>query len=322
MLSGFLLPRPSFLRRHLNATNLHPDNYKLFFHMHHIYKQFEEIKGRGGFLSPPLQADMLPTPLVLAILKFLNLRSVIFLEHESDERDHTVSLLEAQNVYVQTVNPDSDDTLEELGKIPQTLVIHRANNNLSEKIDAQVFGRDIYWLVEEDGQPWEPPTRLRLDSNFFAVSNDYKITEWFRFSGMLLESDFASWSKTEGLAVGIASKKDRRRDLKGGTITIATLPIPEAVIPQMVDGRMVFTGFVPEIVEAFAYSSNFTPEWVFPEEKKFGKPLPNGTWNGLMGMLQMNKVDMVGTALATNVARSQVQSSMHSVISCNLCLSS
>ena len=250
---------------------------------------------------------LVPTPLVFSLLEFFNLNSVVFLITDAEEMDMCLPPLKRQDVYVQCLSVS--DLVQDPGianVMSNTLFVNQDGNYLPEDLSRDFFKTSVYWLVPENEGILEPPTQLRLDSNFFAVSDSLEITEWFRLDGSLLHSDFGSWSEAGGLTVKVPSKKERRSDLNGNTLTIGTLPFPKAVIPRPVGGRMAFTGFVPEIVVALASSMNFTHKWIFPEDKQFGTGLPNGTGTGLIGMLDKGKVHLVGTAMVITPARSLV----------------
>ena len=51
---------------------------------------------------------------------------------------------------------------------------------------------------------------------------------------------------------------------------------------------------------------NFTSEFITNKDKKFGTPLRNGTWNGLVKMLIDDEIDIAVTVLSITEARSSV----------------
>ncbi len=70
------------------------------------------------------------------------------------------------------------------------------------------------------------------------------------------------------------------------------------------DGETTYVGFLPEMVEAMQQSCNFSIDWVF--DPIAGVQDRNGSWNGLVGMLQRGEVDFSAGTLAVTLERSEV----------------
>nr|CAH0112794.1 unnamed protein product [Daphnia galeata] len=64
-------------------------------------------------------------------------------------------------------------------------------------------------------------------------------------------------------------------------------------------------GFVPCIISWMAEKYNFTFEYVEPPDGAFGA-LVNGSWNGLVGLVVLGKIDVGATALSVTYPRSKV----------------
>ncbi len=170
----------------------------------------------------------------------------------------------------------------------------------------EYFTFDIYWLVPS-GQDSEPPLGLRLDSNFYALivngsSAPPQIVEWYRIrSKLVVIHTFGSWSGGK-LKVDVPSVWERRRDLKGITLTTVTDPWSTIVINR---GGGSFDGFIPDIVDALGRASNFSVSWQVQEDRVYGSRDPNGTWTGMVGKVWSEEADLVAAFLAVTIARSE-----------------
>ncbi len=80
------------------------------------------------------------------------------------------------------------------------------------------------------------------------------------------------------------------------------------------DGHETYFGFVPEMMDAMRESCNFSIYWVFGEKHLAGFPNKNGSWNGVLGMLQRKEVDLCAGALAVTLRRSGVTTFMPAYI--------
>ncbi len=66
------------------------------------------------------------------------------------------------------------------------------------------------------------------------------------------------------------------------------------------------SGLLPDLIGAMEEMSNFTVEWETPADNQFGAPLPNGSWTGLVGMVQRKEVDLAAGPMVMSLERSEV----------------
>ncbi len=187
-------------------------------------------------------------------------------------------------------------------------VLHKALGSRSELFD---FG--TLWVAPDDTV--EPPAALRLDSNFYSVSEGggglLVLREWYRIkSSLLIGQDFGNWTAQGELSVHVPSMWERRKNLHGITLRTATLPMSYLAFPSG-DG---YGGMIPEILDNIQYMSNFTVDWLVPEDGKWGAPEADGSWNGMVGMVTRDEADLIATALAVTLERSEVVSYSNSLI--------
>ncbi len=171
-----------------------------------------------------------------------------------------------------------------------------------------LFDFNMYWIVPEGFL--DPPPALRLDSNFYSVAKGddgrVEIREWYRIrSSPPLSNALGHWSGQAGLTITASTMWERRKNLHGITLTTATLPFAFFVYPT---GGGSFGGMVPEVYYLFRSFMNFTVDWVIPEDRFYGVPLGNGSWNGLIGMLARREADIIVAFLGVTLERSEVVS--------------
>ncbi|XP_042855746.1 glutamate receptor ionotropic, kainate 2-like [Penaeus japonicus] len=66
------------------------------------------------------------------------------------------------------------------------------------------------------------------------------------------------------------------------------------------------TGPVFEIIKIISEKLHTCVEFVFSDDKNFGFESPNGTWTGVIGMIERGEADLSGVVLSVDAARSQV----------------
>ncbi|KAK8384916.1 hypothetical protein O3P69_014465 [Scylla paramamosain] len=76
--------------------------------------------------------------------------------------------------------------------------------------------------------------------------------------------------------------------------------------PDVPSGRrLLYSGYVDNIVRHFAKALNFTYRYVLSPERTFGTRLPDGSWTGLMGMVVREEVDFSPGPFINSLVRSQ-----------------
>ncbi|KAI0233279.1 Glutamate receptor ionotropic, kainate 2 [Lamellibrachia satsuma] len=91
-------------------------------------------------------------------------------------------------------------------------------------------------------------------------------------------------------------------NFNGKTFTIVTLPLRVFHMQAMEHGQAAWSGICIEILEALATSLNFTYRLVLPPDRKWGSPEADGSWNGMVGMVQRGEVDWaLGKFTITNI---------------------
>ncbi|XP_042219799.1 glutamate receptor ionotropic, delta-1-like [Homarus americanus] len=98
-----------------------------------------------------------------------------------------------------------------------------------------------------------------------------------------------------------------RRFLKGRRMTVVTINRPPFVILK-VEGEEIVSakGFCMEMLNVMAKRFNFTYRLVLPSDGNWGSPMPNGTFNGMVGMVQRQVVDFAIASFTITYIRDTV----------------
>ena len=198
------------------------------------------------------------------------------------------------------------------GALPNTLLVD-VDGHYHSQAGEECFRSNLYWLLPEGAMRGPPPGHLRLDSNFFTMSRSglggdtvMTLQEWYRFKAeKLFNNVVGTWSAGSGLEVREAATWERRRDLGGAPLRLATMPFKPMFFR---DAGGDFAGLMVDCVRVLQERSNFTAEWVYPPDFKYGVPDGggNGSWNGIIGMLQRREVDVGVTGLGITPERVEV----------------
>ena len=259
----------------------------------------------------------LSTLFICDLMEFFNIARVVFLHSANqtvmDDVNLATSCFFAKGHRTTSVSLLQLKENNDLPEIPEkTVIVDLVGQFEQEGYSNRYFSQNYFWIVlsNQKGDGEEVPGALRLDSNFLVVQTGttYNIREFYRIKGNLLSSFFGSWNIKSGLKVPIPEKWRRRGDLggvrlRGGTKiqALTMMPVPFAKEPT-------FIGVIPEFMESVAGMFNFSLEYVFPADNMWGSKLDNGSWGGVLGLLERGEVDIVTAGMANVLEREEITS--------------
>ncbi|TRY76223.1 hypothetical protein TCAL_14731 [Tigriopus californicus] len=143
---------------------------------------------------------------------------------------------------------------------------------------------------------------IRLDSHIYLYEDHGStIFEAWRFKDNPIQIGvFGELQYQENVTNFIRNKKPmwrRRRDLMGSSIR-------EATVSKI--GRSVYSQEFFNFMKHMSQVMNFTLQEVHPVDKIWGNPQPNGSWLGVIGMLQRHEADLSSEALTISALRAEV----------------
>ncbi|GFU06320.1 lig_chan-Glu_bd domain-containing protein [Nephila pilipes] len=86
-------------------------------------------------------------------------------------------------------------------------------------------------------------------------------------------------------------------------IKVASFELPSVLTIHKVDGSIVLDGVEGKVIQCLADKLNFEIEIVFSPNFQYGLQYSNGTWNGIIGMVQREEADIGVMALSISEDR-------------------
>jgi hypothetical protein len=140
-----------------------------------------------------------------------------------------------------------------------------------------------------------------MDSNFVMLER-YAIR-----GGPIITQEIGLWSRTTHKTIKINNIWERRSNLRGVKFRCATIEIPlmSKLTYDQNKNSTHGTGYFLEPFNMLKPNLNFTVDFYTSPDGLFGMEI-NGSWNGLIGMLISDVVDIVTTATTSTLARREV----------------
>ena len=184
-----------------------------------------------------------------------------------------------------------------------------------------------YWLVHLDSDmPFEDFNQalssqgihVDLDDDLFVTYYDneeflqikelYKIRPEADFKLIILP--YGNYTRETGLVLDPFEKWARRRDLQGVLLkTVALESVPYITVMAPIPGQPGFfhmDGMFAEVYFSLQEIMNFTFTLIQPPDMQWGALQPDGSWSGIVNLLQTQQVDVAATDFTVTRARSEV----------------
>ena len=135
----------------------------------------------------------------------------------------------------------------------------------------------------------------RLDNNIFFFDGNssagYSVYESYAVKGkMPVTKMLFHWHQEEAIVRQLPSTMDRRSNLNGVVLRDSWLLNTRA---QSISQRKSAGDIYEDILSVLKSRLNLTLQYTPPKPGRFGRKLKNGTWNGLVGMLTADDIDLV-----------------------------
>ncbi len=261
---------------------------------------------------------MLPPTLVAALAAHLKVATIIIL-YQKEPLDGDLALFKAITSESRQIGAKLLDTalLREQDDLSQSLLVD-LHGEFKQVQGQSYFSSDIHWIVS-DQTVSKPPKDLRFDSNFIVArlnqNGSMSLYDWYKvrtrheeLERKLISDYVGIWSIEDGLQ--FQTNKWDRRKLHGLTLKVTTVPNTRFVWDSNNDG--IFTGVIVDILQGMEKMSNFSAQWIIPPDGAYGLQNPDGSWTGMVGLLEQGQVDMSAAMLSISLSRSQVISYAHS----------
>ena len=142
---------------------------------------------------------------------------------------------------------------------------------------------------------------LNLDDDFIVALNQgsKEIVLWELYRIVPISPiqciNVGQWTASEGLNFTKINKRNRRSNLLGYNFRITTLVEPPYITKIELDsmtGKYNLEGSFADLLNLYAETLNFTYTYVPPSDNAWGSLQENGSWNGMINLIQKEIVDI------------------------------
>ena len=152
---------------------------------------------------------------------------------------------------------------------------------------------------------------LRLDSRLYLYTSKGKLInlkEMYDVNAKKVISKIGTWSENKGLSVRTTNMWERRTNLNGMLIRVATISYPLLHELHYDESGLLLSGkgLFLEPLNILAERLNFTLKLIPSNDGQWGALNKNGTWNGVIGMLNAGQADIAAACLSITEARGRV----------------
>ncbi|CAG7719957.1 unnamed protein product [Allacma fusca] len=141
----------------------------------------------------------------------------------------------------------------------------------------------------------------RRNESSFEIEDIYGIVN----SGVPIRNPTGSWSYDSGITFDF-HKLLGPSDFQGRTLRITTFEAPPVVYARKSNGRLQSMGYLPDILEIISDELNFKYILSLPPDNTFGTQYDNGTWSGMVGVLQRKEAEMALMSFGYTPGRKEV----------------
>ena len=219
-----------------------------------------------------------------------------------------------------TLNKDEEQVLHQLhelfllGDFTMAVFIDDGHHKLLDLLinDLQLFNKGLRGLISEFDIITGFSFTLRLDTQLFIYSPEgeaISLKEAYGVNGNTKVEIIGIWKESSGLIVPTPSIWERRSDLEGLSIRVATMSFPPMQnLYYDTSGQSIIGcgGLFLDPINILASKLNFTVNFMIPGDGAWGALNSNGTWTGMIGMLIKKEVDIAAADLSATEARQRV----------------
>ena len=254
-------------------------------------------------------------------LKCFNIEDLFFIT--TDELDQDLANTKTNNsttaLIRYTTNKDEEEVADHLqklhlsGDLKVAVFIDHGHHKLLDLLSngRQLFNNGLTGLISELDETTGLSLTLRLDTRLYTYTskgNKISLKEVYAVNGKKKVQTVGTWSWNTGLILPVTSMWERRSNLEGMSIRVATMSVQnlhEIHYDKSGDSVIGGSGFFLEPLNILAKELNFTWKLKPSNDGQWGA-MDNGTWNGLISMLINEQTDIAAAALTVTKGRMNV----------------
>ena len=260
-------------------------------------------------------------PFFTDFLKRFNIENPVFIsadEFDQDIDNNNTNFSKALIRY--TTNKDEDEVaghlqnLFLLGDLAIIVLIDNGHHKLLDLLvnNLQLFKKGLTGLISEADVNTGLNLTLQLDTRLYlynSIQETICLKEMYAVNRKTKLQTVGTWTQNTGLAVTTTNMWERRTNMEGMMIRVATISwslLHELHYDKSGEWITEGSGLFLEPLNILAQRLNFTLKLMTSTDGQWGALNINGTWNGLFGMLIKDQADIAGAALSVTEARASV----------------
>lgn len=260
--------------------------------------------------------------LILDLADFFSSSSILVLDPLSPTKSnfvHNVKAINLKKKYFMTLQANATNRNTDLAVVTH---LDSALDSVIELLQSRQRVHKEPWLLFSNDPSMDlvleklSPAKLDLDDEVIVAlenSTDYHLHEVYKISSnrSIQTNIFGHWTPLKKLEVTQVPKWYRRRNLQGHHFSLTTLvetPMTSSMKFNQSIGSYSVQGSFPDLLDILAGTMNFTYSFQAPADNAWGGKQPDGSWNGMIHMVQSELVDFAPTSLIQTKERSVVTS--------------
>ena len=200
------------------------------------------------------------------------------------------------------------------GKIAAVLFLDNGHGKLLKILmsELKLFNKGLTGLIPESDVFPELSWELRFDTFLFVYSTSVStihLKEIYGVNGKTIVTQIGTHKEGSGLSISATNMWDRRTDMEGMEIRVATLSYPflhELYYDKLNTSVIGGGGLFIEPLNILAQKLNFSMKFMSSIDGQWGAMNQNGTWTGLIGMLIRGQADIAAAGLSLTFERTEV----------------
>ena len=201
-----------------------------------------------------------------------------------------------------------------MGEVTIIVFLNEGHQNLLNLLmnTLNLFTEGLSGLLPESDVSYNLNNALRLDSKIYVYANcgeTIDLKEMYALNGKKILKKIGVWNENKGLTVFNRNMWERRINMEGITLRVATLNVPfyhELYYDQSGTSIVGGGGFFLEPLNILAIKLNFTIKLMISKDGQWGAPKNNDTWSGMIGMLIEKETDIAAAAFTETKERANV----------------
>ena len=253
-------------------------------------------------------------------LKMFNNESPVFISTDQHDQDfNEENKIFNTDLIRYTTHKEEEQVAHHLqklhlsGDLTMAVFLDKGHQKLLDLLinNPKLFQKGMTWLLAEADVTNRHSFSLSLNTRLYLYAskeNLINLKEMYAVNRKKIVRKIGTWNETQGLSVMTTNVWERRTDLDGMLIRVATIsyPLLHELHYDEPGPSITGKGLFLEPLNILAKRLNFTLKLIPSIDGQWGALDENGTWNGVIGMLNAGQADIAAACLSITEARARV----------------